>query len=62
LIEGRDVGQRLLSLFVIGFLLYFLINSPTEAGDTIQTAFAVAADLLSRLLTALVTFLANAFS
>jgi len=56
------VGQRLLSLFVIGFLLYFLINSPTEAGDTIQTAFAVAADLLSRLLTALVTFLANAFS
>lgn len=55
------MGQRLLSLFVIGFLLYFLLASPGEAGDTIQAAFEVAADLLGRLLSSLVTFLSNVF-
>lgn len=56
------MGQRLLSLFIVGFLLYFLLVSPSEAGDTIQAAFEVAADLLGRLLSSLVTFLENAFS
>jgi hypothetical protein len=60
--EDVVVGQRLLSLFVIGFLLYFLLASPGEAGDTIQAAFEVAADLLGRLLASIVTFLSNAFS
>ena len=56
------MGQRLLSLFIIGFLLYFLITSPAEAGDLLQRAFIVTADLLGRILDSIITGLSNAFS
>lgn len=55
------MGQKLLGLFIIGFLLYFLVASPAAAGDTVQQAFEVAAGLLSQILSALVTFVSNIF-
>jgi hypothetical protein len=51
--------KRLLTLLIVGFVLWFIFTQPVEAADLVRSGFDTAGRLLSGAASALSTFLNN---